>query len=79
MNNGVPVLCNDLPENNNVIVHGVNGLICDTEHDFLSALVRFKHMPDAEYEEFSNAARSSIRHFNHKKYFQELLSLKNHS
>lgn len=71
LNNGIPVLCNDLPENNKVVIDGHNGFVCSTAVEFEEKLVHFQQMTDARYWEFSTNARSSIVNFNHFKYFED--------
>lgn len=71
LNNGIPVLCNDLPENNKVVVDGLNGFVCRTAVEFEAKLVLFKEMADSRYWEFSANARRSIKNFNHFKYFED--------
>lgn len=75
MNNGVPVLSNDLPENNRVVKHEFNGLICNSPEDFEKAIIRFKQMSDNEYQKFSSNAVASIPNFNYEKYFAEIEEL----
>lgn len=77
MNNGVPVLCNNLPENNKIIIQGHNGFICDSIDDFLTRIIQFKEMANEEYLVFSKNARSSIIYFDHNKYFEDFEKLKN--
>ncbi len=72
MNNGVPVLSNNLPENNKVVVNGFNGFLCNSSEEFRKRMIQFKEMPLSEYMMFSKKARQSIHHFNHYKYFEDL-------
>jgi len=76
MNNGIPVLCNDLPENNKVVVDGINGSVFTSVTEFSEQLVRFRTMADDEYWAYSKNARQSIEHFSHKKYFAEFEKIK---
>jgi glycosyltransferase involved in cell wall biosynthesis len=69
MNNGVPVLSTNLPENNSVVVHGVNGFFCDTTNDFKERIGQFYTMTEEEYNRFSENARKSIVHFDNQNYF----------
>ncbi|MFH0864742.1 MAG: glycosyltransferase [Bacteroidota bacterium] len=69
MNNGVPVLSSNLPENNTVVVDGVNGYFCSNVNDFKDRLNQFYNMTNSEYSNFSKNARESIDNFDHKKYF----------
>ena len=77
MNNGIPVICNDLPENNNVVVDGFNGFICNSTSEFSERLTQLRNMNDDEYFEYSKNARKSIKYFNHWKYFEDLEKIKN--
>lgn len=72
MNNGIPVLSTNLPENNQFVIDGFNGFLCDTIEDFKSRIIHFNEMSKEQYEEFSINSRASIMHFNHRKYFQDL-------
>ncbi len=76
LNNGVPVLSMNLPENNTVIVDGKNGFFCSDTKDFIDRITWFYEMDEKEYNDFSLQARNSIRHFNHEKYYSDILRLK---
>jgi glycosyltransferase involved in cell wall biosynthesis len=69
MNNGVPLLSTNLPENNSVVVDGFNGFFCSTTSDFKERLDQFYKITHAEYLQFSKNARGSIGDFDHNKYF----------
>ena len=73
MNNGVPVLSNDLPENNSVIEHGVNGFFFSDAEELAQLLGRFRRMADTEYERLSANARASIIAFDHSRYHQQMI------
>jgi glycosyltransferase involved in cell wall biosynthesis len=75
LNNGVPVLSTDLPENNKFVRNGVNGYLCNSPDDFKKRIIEFRAMTDMEYETFSQNARNSILYFNHEKYFRDLEEL----
>lgn len=77
MNNGVPVLSTNLPENNTVVVDGVNGYFCTTTNDFKERLNQFYNMTDADYSMFSKSARKSINNFDHNKYYSDFEKIKN--
>ena len=77
MNNGVPVLSTNLPENNAVVVDGVNGYFCATTNDFKERLNQFYKMTDTDYLLFSKNARESISNFDHNKYFADFEKIKN--
>ncbi len=72
-NNGVPALCNKLPENSRFLKHEVNGLFCENADEFEVAIRRFYTMSDQEYWRFSRNARASIAEFNHENYLNQLL------
>ncbi len=76
MNNGVPVLSTNLPENNTIVIDGVNGYFCNTIIDFKQRLNQFYKMTDSEYLRFSQNARASISNFDHNKYFADFENLK---
>jgi len=77
MNNGVPVLSTNLPENSTVVVDGVNGYFCETITDFKDRLNQFYNMTDTNYLQFSKNARKSIINFDHNKYFADFEKIKN--
>ena len=75
MNNGVPVLCNDLPENNRVVIDSHNGFYCNDPNEFKSRLIQLEEMSEADYELISANARGSIKQFDHDYYFEVLDNL----
>lgn len=77
MNNGVPVLSPNLPENNNVLVDGINGYFCTTTNDYKKRFNQFYNMTDTEYSQFSKSARDSIHNFDHNKYYSDFEKIKN--
>jgi glycosyltransferase involved in cell wall biosynthesis len=76
MNNGVPVLSTNLPENNTVVLKGFNGYFCTTTKDFKEKIDQFYKMSDADYMQFSKNARKSISNFGHNKYFSVFEKIK---
>ena len=77
MNSGIPVICNDLPENNNVVINGFNGFICNSVLEFSDRITELKSMNDDLYWEYSKNARKSTENFNHHNYFEDLEIIKN--
>ena len=77
MNNGIPVICNDLPENNNVVIDCFNGFICNSVSEFSERLILLRNMDDEQYWEYSKNARQSIEYFNHWKYLNDFEKIKN--
>ncbi len=77
LNNGVPVLSSNLPENNSVVVDGVNGYFCKSSADFAARINQFGEMSEKEYFLFSANARKSIVNFDHEKYFADFEMIKN--
>lgn len=77
MNNGIPVLSTNLPENNTVVVEGFNGYFCSGANDYAERITEFYNMSDTEYLQFSQNARTSIINFNHDKYFETFEKIKN--
>jgi glycosyltransferase involved in cell wall biosynthesis len=69
LNNGIPVLSTNLPENNNVIQDGSNGFLCDSVDDFKEGFTKIKNMSDKQYNGYSEEARKSAEKYNHYKYF----------
>jgi len=74
LNNGVPVLGSNLPENDWVIKDGVNGYYCDSQWDFKKRIEEFYAMSDAEFMEFSSHASASKKEFDSEKYFRDFMS-----
>ncbi len=73
MNNGVPVLSSDIPENNLFVVHGHNGFLCRTPSDFRQRIIEINEMSNDRYAKLSVNARQSIHNFNLTKYCDNLL------
>ena len=76
MNNGIPVLSTNLPENNNVVIEGINGYFCMNPDDFKKRFNQFYNMKEIEYLWFSKNARESIYNFDHNKYFNSFETIK---
>lgn len=76
MNNGVPVLSTNLPENNTVVIDGLNGYFCTTTNDFVERLNQFFDMSEADYRQFSIHARRSVRKFDHRNYLSHFNEIK---
>lgn len=76
LNNGVPVLGTDLPENDWVIKDGINGFFCANTADFGKRIVDFYLMNDERYAYFSQNARESIHEFNHEHFYNSLVKIK---
>lgn len=76
MNNGVPVLSTNLPENDSVIVEGKNGFFCSGPQEFKQRIIEFYKMNETEYNNYSSNARYSIKNFNHEKYLSDFLKIK---
>tara|TARA_B110000503_G_C7085047_1_gene386889 strand:+ start:140 stop:1180 length:1041 start_codon:yes stop_codon:yes gene_type:complete len=72
MNNGVPVISSNLPENNSVVKHLENGFLCEDVNDFLRDITLLSQMNDDEYWKMSRNARASIVEFNHEYYWKKL-------
>ncbi len=71
LNNGIPVLSTQLPENNRVIQDGVNGYFCNNSAEFHEKLMMIYTMSNSEYERLATNARNSISAFNHQHYFNQ--------
>lgn len=71
LNNGVPVLGTNLPENDWVIKDGVNGFFCNTPEDFKKRITEFHAMTEEQFSDFSQNARQSLSDFNHEKYYAD--------
>ncbi len=75
LNNGVPALATNLPENDWVIKEGINGYYCNTRADFKARIEEFHAMSDTEYWKFSQNARASIVDFDHAHYYNDFLQI----
>lgn len=69
MISGVPVLCNDLPENNQVLQDGANGFLCENPEEFVKQIRYFRQMPHREYTRLSENARRTACEFGHEAYW----------
>ena len=76
MNNGVPVLSTNLPENNPLVINGENGYYCSDTTEFKHRIMEFYNMIDSKYEYFSNNARNSINLFDLEKYYLDFKTIK---
>lgn len=76
LNNGVPALSSDLPENNYFIREGVNGFLCSTTEKFRQRIIEINQMSDADYKKLSLQARQSISNFNLTTYCETLKTIK---
>lgn len=74
MNNGVPVLSSDIPENNLFVVHGHNGFLCQTPSDFRQRIIEINEMSQDNFAKLSINARRSIKDFDLTKYCDNLLA-----
>jgi glycosyltransferase involved in cell wall biosynthesis len=75
LNNGVPVLSTDLPENNKIVKHGLNGYLCNSPREFNERLIELRNMPKDDYNRLSRNARNSLQNFSHDKFFRDLEEL----
>lgn len=75
LNNGVPVLSTDLPENNSVVIDGFNGFLCTTTQDFYNGIIKFFLMTEEQYRAFSTNARNSTINFDHNYYFESFKNI----
>ena len=76
LNNGIPVLSTNLPENDLVIQHGYNGFFCSDAMEFEERMNQFYNMPESEYLVYSKNARSSNKNFNLQKFCSKLEKMK---
>jgi len=72
MNNGVPVLSSDLPENNRFIQRGFNGFLCRSQEEFKKYLNELNEMPSGKYSQLSVHARQSVKEFDLEYYAKNL-------
>lgn len=75
MNNGVPVLSTDLPENNHVVQHGSNGFLFSNVDDLVSRLHSLFFMDEQQRRLLSENALSSVVGFDHARYCADLFAL----
>ena len=74
LNNGVPVLSSDLPENKFFIQDGRNGFLCSTPEEFRQRIIEISEMTNSEYIKLSAQAKLSTRDFNLATYCRTLLT-----
>ncbi len=74
LNNGVPVLSSDIPENNHFVIEGKNGFLCSSPENFRQRIIEINEMSNADYLKLSIQARHSNPHFNLASYCQTLKS-----
>jgi glycosyltransferase involved in cell wall biosynthesis len=72
LNNGVPVLSSDLPENNYFLNDGRNGFLCSSPEKFRQRIIEINEMSNADYMQLSIQARQSITNFNLTTYCETL-------
>lgn len=77
LNNDIPVLSTDLPENNNYLLNGINSFLCKSAYDFHQRIKEFHDMKEEDYLQFSRKALKSVDQFNHEKYLADLHNLIN--
>lgn len=77
MISGVPVICNDLAENNTVVIDGYNGFVCNSYTAFSKRLTEIKCMSDIVYWQYAKHARNSMERFSHSKYVMVFENMKN--
>ena len=75
MNNGVPVLSSDLPENNRFVRHGHNGFLFASVKELVERLCALHAMTPQEREILSANARASTRNFDHARFHEDLIAL----
>ena len=75
LNNGVPVLSSDIPENNLFVQHGKNGYLCATPDDFRNRIIEINEMNTENYHLLSIAARETICNFNLPNYCNKLIEV----
>lgn len=76
LNNGVPVLSSDLPENSFFLQEGVNGFLCSTSDDFRQRIIEINEMSNSDCMKLSLQARQSSVYFNLQIYCETLLTRK---
>ncbi|MDP2235270.1 MAG: glycosyltransferase [Bacteroidales bacterium] len=74
LNNGVPVLSSDIPENNYFVNEGVNGFLCSTTEKFRQRIIEINEMSNADYMKLSIQARQSNTNFNLTTYCKTLIT-----
>lgn len=71
---GVPVIANDVGENNKFVLNNSNGVLCKNSKDFKSAIEKFLNMTDIEYFKMSKNAILTKNKFSMSKYCKTLVS-----
>jgi glycosyltransferase involved in cell wall biosynthesis len=78
LNNGVPVLSSNIPENNLFVIHGRNGFFCSSPGDFRRRIIGINEMDQSTYSKFSKQARLSSKEFGIASYCEKLKSIYGH-
>lgn len=73
LNNGVPVLSSNLPENNYFIEDNYNGYLCNTANEFKEKLIAFNTMSETEHKVFRENAIKSTKEFDLNSYCNTIL------
>ncbi len=70
---GIPVIASDVGENSKFVRNGINGIICNTPEDFLSAIIRFLNMSEQEYLDFSKNCHKDIENYSMDNYCKNFI------
>jgi glycosyltransferase involved in cell wall biosynthesis len=74
MNNGVPVLSVDIPENNLFINDGKDGFLCNSPDDFRKRIIEIQSMDDKQYQLFSDHAKNASSAFSLAIYCDKIMN-----
>jgi len=75
LNNGIPVLSSDVPENNFFIEDGKNGFFCSSPEEFRQRMIEVYEMNHEDYRVLSANALATAPDFNLRKYCDNLQAL----
>lgn len=76
LNNGVPVLSSNLPENYFFIHEGKNGFLCSSSEEFRQRIIEIYEMSNEKYMALSIQARNSNVNFDLRTYCETLITAK---
>jgi len=74
LNNGVPVLSSNVPENNNFVKHGINGFLCSSPNEFRKSIIEIHSMDKNQYMQLSQKALQSSAGFQLPDYCEKIIT-----
>jgi glycosyltransferase involved in cell wall biosynthesis len=79
LNNGVPVLSSNVPENNYFVKHGKNGFLCSTPEEFRRRIIEIREMDEVSFLALSKNAKHTSRQFDLDQYCEKIIDTYKHA